>query len=181
MSGAASNNNNGGAAAAEGLDFDRLALERRTERVAKAGREWWLRWDIPAEVMVQRLLLKEIPERARAIQAEVEALGGEAETQAEDFRERMVREWQDYSASVLRICHLLFAHSDQHITADEVNAHFSTNEQRAIIEHFFTLPTRRSSLPQTAGSAASTQMPASSPSQGQTTSSHRGATPRRKR
>ena len=181
----------------QGLDFDRMALERRTERVAKHGHEWWLRWDVPAEVLVQRLMLREITERTRAVQAEIETLsaaggaggggvdaaasGAEAtEAQIEALRARMVAEWDAYRGDVLSICHALFAHSYPEMSAAEVAEHFNTNEQRAIIEHFFTLPTRRSSPPPNAGSAAATSStPATVPATNRATRRAGTAKPRR--
>ena len=167
----------------QGLDFDALALSRKTVPVRKNGREWWLRWDVPAEVIVERLLLRDMPERTAKAEKEIEAATDDAVEQAQRLRERMMAEFDAYRADVLRICHALFAHSYPDMNPSEVVEYFNVNEQRYIIDHFFTRLMPQSSPPPNGGSAASTSATAAASATMATANraSRRAATPRQKR
>lgn len=139
-----------------GLNFDEMALRARTEVIAKGGREWRLRADVPTALMIERFLLKDLGERFNAV---IEAMKGEdpdgTRYSPDELRGRLEAEVADYEADVLHLCFGVFRHTLPEMVIEEIAVTFNSDEQKAIVDHFFTLRMGSSSPPDDAGSASS--------------------------
>ncbi|HEU5423707.1 MAG TPA: hypothetical protein VFU72_09230 [Nitrolancea sp.] len=144
-----------------GLNFDEIALKAKTELIEKHGREWRLRGDVPSNVMIERFLLKDLGERFKGVidAMKVEDPDGTRYT-PDELRRRLEAEVSGYQADVLAICTAIFRHTLPETKAEEIAVLFNPDEQKAIVDHFFTLRIGSSSQPESAGAASSDAPPA---------------------
>lgn len=123
-----------------GLDFAALALKaERHPIVAPDGKRWELRDDFPSALMLRRYLLHSIEELVGKRQAELTAAIEAGQTPTpEDMRGAYQRTWDEWAAEVLTLTTELFRHSDKSVTTQEIADAFTPEQQKVILDYFFT-------------------------------------------